>query len=442
MRFGEVRPRAGTLLLAGAQTVTISAIIASAVVFLFAVFLGVAAEEIAMSVWRDFDVEPIFRSLVAFTCLLGISAGLIEAIRVEFGRWSSLRDLERHLAEHSDIVPVQHERNVLKTTPGTGLFVFAWIAIGVGVLGLILGIFFLVDEPGSSDTPWVFLISFGLIALGFGMIQIVSVLRRRWNARVHVVASRANQKVAAARRAETAKAAGIPVGALPGERAVQVARSVLKPCLRIASSVFGLSTIGMIIALFLRQPCRNCEQLTWGSFGESAVDTITLIAWITAIASLVVIAILSLGMVVVRTVERSILRSNAARRPNERRPEDTVLVPQLFRAGASGVASGVLGFSASTAVIIGLALLLPDVALEIQYDRFGALPTLMFQGAAVLFVVSFVLTILSRREQFRFNETTRLAWAPGDAHPKQSVEANGSAPESDERGFPRNKDQS
>lgn len=412
--FREI-PRRGWALVADVIAVSATATAAgAAALFVGLVFFGAVAEEGFFGVWSDFDLDPVWRAGIGAAGITVLAAAGVAALFTGLSKLAVARRLADAAERDRDRVAAWSVRRVLERGDPFEAFVgFAVLFLILDVLGLVVTIFALAETMQHNADGAAEGFAVLAVLLGAGLITLLLLLawrgvwRSAWDE--HVVRARQVWNVAIPRAIDAERRRRGPVAELTVPRGERLLRSIADRGWRVFGGLGGAAGAVFLVALYLRQPCRECDERRYDHAGEAIIDVLARIAGPTAIVAVLGLglSLIALWIAEVRQVSRlaALAASGTPAPPPEQltavltgvwpgRSAGTGLVAIGW--GGAAVATGVL--LAGVATIDWLAVLLPLAAL-------GAL------GVVVL--------AASESHAVRVRNRLREAWSPGDVRPPE-----------------------
>lgn len=368
---------------------------------------GIVGEEALSTLYRQIDLDPLFRSGMGVILLAGAVLALVVPLVLVMERSAALRTARAVAHEHPDAVPQSVLRDELRTPPSsylrtTGLITF-WCVAGLGGI-VALGVLF-TDDLREDPLSWIVLGAMLVLALAAELLRragarreakekpLLAELHQRWSQLV-LRATRADE----ARRATAAEAAAPPWLTTPNARTLDRTAMVLLAATAVALAAFMLS-------VFMRQQCRTCDPVYWDEPIENGIDVLSLGsgAAIALCAGLSAVAWMG-GVVLQASREIALARWVAAAPP--RRVDPALVQPLLTQNRALVRLQLGLSTAGAGGLIVGTA------ATWAQWQGMHA-PTVLLTSAALIvggFVVGWSDAPRSRRER----QAVRDALSPGD----------------------------
>lgn len=408
-------PRRGWALVAHTLAAVGAALAAgSGMMFLALVAYGFLIDEAFASEFFASGWDAILRVAVAVTALVIVGALGIWALFRGLARLAAVEQLARDAEEDLTSIPGWSTRQLIELkSPFDALSGFALVFLvldGVGVLivALALGETARYNPESAAEGLGVLV---GLIALGGLTVLALVVRRRSWQPRF----DRAAESVRTAWRGRLGKATAadtarrnrrepVPLPAPGASRALEKASGL---GFRLGGPLLALATAVSITTLFLRQPCRYCDENSYDDAGEAALDVL---AQVSAVALAVATIVLVLAAIA-GWLAQAVVVAHLARRadtPGSPTPDEASLAPAFGatwppeEAGLALVAvgGGVLPLAITASQVGGF-----DVAATVAVAA----------GAAGILGV--VLLALAEPHAARARTWMRDAWAPGDIRP-------------------------
>ncbi|MEJ1088224.1 hypothetical protein WDU99_07845 [Microbacterium sp. Mu-80] len=356
-RVREIRSP-GLQIVTALTNVLIGLTLGSVVTFLGVVVLAIVVEETGvlglLGVGLDFDA--LFRASMG-PVLISWGVMLIAWPTLTVARaFVTLAAVEALIDEHPESVPPRAVRESLKTSPaktcrdaGT---VICWITGIVLALCVLLSIYMAGEDFDSLVISLIITaVVLGLFLVGYAM---TAYGRRSAPAQEELIAglqSAWGWQVPRADAAERALRKTLPVAELP--RMLRTGRRG-GAWTTVLGWMLGLGTLIFLFGVLLRQPCRNCEQRTFGPTGESLIDSATSLGGGMLTVAGVICAVLWLVVAARRIVIEEVLRRWLVA-GGARRVDDERRVAELLN-GESAVSLATMtlaGFGTAVLIIAG-----------------------------------------------------------------------------------------
>lgn len=399
----------------------VGAVVGLLYAFLGILVVGVVGEEALSSLYRQVDLDPLFRASMG--ALLVVAGVLVLVVPIVFvaERFAALRAVDRAAARHPEAVPAYGIRAELVLAPQThlervGVIVF-WCLAGLGALWALAVSF--TEDLREDIVNWYAL---GVIAILAVIAQVLASAGRR---RVVRDADRMEAlwrgwrtRLPDAERRDADHRAAAPVQ--PAPRWLTFPRS--KTLQRIAGWLIGATLIALaafMLSVFLRQQCRQCDPITWDEPMENGIDVLSLASGV-AIALCAALGALAWTGGVVLQFAREIAAARWVADGRARSGDLEAVVPLLEGHRAAGrlqrglAAVGVAGIIVSTG------------AAWAEWTALDAPAVLGWSAAMILvgFLLGWADTARARRER----QLVRDATFPGDAgrpEPRAAQDAGG-----------------
>lgn len=381
--------------------------------FSFLVALGamLTLDEAFHDLYDEFSVDAPARALVGllFAALfvgLGVFTFADSALN-----WTLARQLRSAADSTPALVPPRDQRRVLAlSSPSTAMTASLWVIVG-SALAVLLIFLAILGESSDDELPGTLAIMAGLAATVVAGIVATAVVRRaRFRVWPGVVAAAngvwTEQCIAAAAASEKAnRRKGLDrIAAPPGFR--QLAAFASRAATITIALILGGFAVGFV-GVWMRQPCRNCDERTWESFGESVIDFV-LVAGVVIVALGVLAAIVGLAA----AIAANALEVRALREASDsKRPAAAQLQRQLT--GTSPYLSiGLVLAGLGTFVAVTGATL--AVAAESPLDAYTATFEAAAFGGLALLVAAIPVFAIGEAVTTRWRNELRERWAPGD----------------------------
>ena len=381
--------------------------------FSFLVTLGamLTLDEAFHDLYEEYSVDAPARALVGllFAALfvgLGIFAFGDSALN-----WTLARQLREAAETTPDLVPPRDQRRVLVlASPSTSTTANLWVIVG-SALAVLLIFFAILGESSDEDLPGSLAIMAGLAALAvIGFVAIALVRRARlrvwpgvvgaanavWTERRIDATSASEEATHRSSRDHIAEPRGFRHLAEFSSRAATITLAL----------VLGGFAVGFV-GVWMRQPCRNCDERTWESFGESVIDFV-LVAGVVIVALGVLAAVAGLvSAIAANALEvRALREASGGSRPTRAQLQLQLMgTPPYLTIGL--VMAGLGAFVAVTGATLALA---AESPLDVYAPTFeaGAL------GGLALLVAAIPVFAIGEAVTTRWRNELRERWAPGD----------------------------
>lgn len=373
--------------------------------FLGILVMGIVGEEALSSLYREIDLDPVFRAsmgaILAAGAILGIGVPLI----LIGERFAAFRALEASALATPHAAPQAQLRREVSTSPYAhvqrlGVVLF-WCVTGLGAI-FALGVLF-TEDLREDAVSWVVLAA---MAAGAGLADLlrrtgrrgigrtrdrVAALQSAWRRSVPMADAADARRRAASVEVETPRWLSTPTGKTLGWIA-----KILLAATFVALAAFMLS-------VFLRQQCRSCDPVTWSEPVETGIDVLSLASGI-AIACCAAAAVIAwLGGVALQFSREIALARWAAQGP--RRIDPSAVLPIIT--GHRAVVR--LQYGLAT---VGAALLILGTGATWAESRLLDADVVL-PAAGILIVAAFVLgwtdAPRSRRERQAIRDATSPA---------------------------------
>ena len=376
--------------------------------FLVLAFAGVAGVELAPGIWGEGDVDRMLRAGVGAAALSIVAALGLGAILLSIARLLHVRQLARDAeAAPATIASWETRKDVALESPFGPLKTFAAIFLPIDAIVILVVSLALGESIGRADDADEGFVLLGALVGAAAFVIVLLVVASRWwapmwrSAAAGVRRAWSPEQQKAARDADRAAAHPGPAsstGALPADL-----RRIATLAGRIAGIAGAVGAITFFIGLAARQPCRDCDQLSYPEVGERAIDVLMAIA---ALVTALAVAVLVLSLVtawLAGVIEQRALVSLAASGAGA--PAPVVLAARL-----TGPWSG----TEAGAALVGLgAGLLPIVGTAVAVAP-GFWPSWVVPALAVLGVLGLVVLWWAEGGSARVRNRLREAWHPGD----------------------------
>ncbi|UNK70158.1 hypothetical protein [Microbacterium sp. H1-D42] len=341
----------------------------------------------------DLDFDALFRASMGPVLISwGVMAIAWPAVLIA-GRFATFAAVEELARQHPTSVPPRAVREGLKTPPAKMLrdagVLVCWIAGGLLALCVCLSIYMAGE---NFDSFVISLIITAVVAGLFGIGYVMTVFGRRYEPaqveRLDALRAAWKRQAPRADHADRAIRKTLPVAELP-----HMVRTGARGGFWVTALgwLLGLGAAIFMLGVMLRQPCRHCEQRTYGAAGESVIDSAaTLGGGLLTVFGLLCLAawLFSVGRRML--AEESLRRWLAA--GGRRRVEDQGRVVDLLGAESTGSLANITLASFGTAVLIiagGIAM--------VEWEGVDASIALAV-GQGMLFIAVLVGALSYRRE--------------------------------------------
>lgn len=375
--------------------------------FLGILVLGIVGEEALSSLYREIDLDPVFRASMGVVLLAGAVLGIGVPLVFAIERFAAFRAAEESAAVQPDGVPSFGFRMALAKPPfahlqtlGTAVF---WCVAGLGGI-FALGVLF-TEDLREDVVSWIVLAAMVAVAVAASLLR--GSARRgvertkdrfdreqaRWKRLVSEADAADAQRRLASVEVEAPRWLVVPTGRTLGRIA-----NVLLAATFVALGAFLLS-------VFLRQQCRTCDPVSWSEPIETGIDVLSLASGIAIATCAAAGAIAWIGGVALQFV-REIALAGWAAHGGPRRVDPQAIGPLLtgnraivrLQIGLCTIGAGLLVLGTG-ALWAESQLLTPGVVLPL---------------AGVLILVGLVLGWTDAGRSRRERQTIRDALSPGD----------------------------
>lgn len=378
--------------------------------FLLALGASITLNEAFIDIWYDVDLDPLSRIVIP---LLFVTVGvglLFFGIGDSLYRWLLGRQLARSARATPELVPPHWQRTIVNApAPLAAMTGVVWTVFGLAAL-VALAFFVILGETSDDEVAFVTGVAVGALLVAAAMIVAAVVLsqrKRRWPALVEDARAAWNRHMV--RETETSDRQRRPRGAKVGIGAIVAAiRGFGARTLSVGIGGVVLGSAIGFFGVFLRQPCRRCDERSYDTFGEAVIDNLAVIGAAVTALGLVVLIVAGVAATAVRVVVDRVLRDGLAGLDAQRRPDGAELQARLAGgslAEAYSILCSALGAFIATAALGVAAIDFPvDAAV-----RDGARVT----GMALL-AIALVLAYAGVGYNLRLRSQLRERWAPAD----------------------------
>lgn len=246
--------------------------------FLGIVVMGIVGEEALSGLYREIDLDPVFRASMGVILTAGVILGIGVPLVLTAERVAAFRAVEASAQDHPDGVPQRQLRLELSKPPHAhvqtlGAVVF-WCVAGVGAI-FALGVLFTEDlrEDGFS---WFVLAVMAVVA------ALSELLRRagrrgvsRTQERVKAQQTRWRRLVPMADAADARRRTATVEVETPRWLTAPSAKTVGRIANILLAATF-VALAAFMLSVFLRQQCRTCDPVTWDAPVETGIDMLSL----------------------------------------------------------------------------------------------------------------------------------------------------------------------
>ncbi|WP_022890363.1 hypothetical protein [Agromyces italicus] len=410
LRFVEVPETADSAFWRTAVGLSIALAVGTGASWAALLIAAIVGDEALWQLSHELDVEAFLRATVlplfGLAAALAITIPLLGALDVA----AALRLLERHASAEPGQVPSSVHRARLAILPARHVrraaLVVAVIAMAVGGFCLL---FALIDDEGRTPIVWT-IIGVSLVAvLGWLVVRssLVSVEERQEYRRAVLEAGWADTVTVAdlseQRRREASTAIEPPPQLLPTFTR-RIDRAIV-----VAACALGAAVAIWFVSVWLRQPCRRCDERYFDDPIERLIDGLSLWGGVAiACAMVVTAALVVVRLVLMRRVEVGAMRWVADGRP--RRVPGEVAESMLLgpRAGLWTSRLIVAVFAPFAAFVVLAALVDPELPLG------GVAVAIALAVAVAAPVVAALVGLADLRSAARERNVLRAVLSPGD----------------------------
>ena len=379
--------------------------------FLLGLGASITLNEAFIDIWYDVDLDPVSRSFIPLL-FVAVAVGLfVFGVSDSIYKWLIGRQLARAATVTPSLVPPHWQREILSgPAPLAGAATVIWTVFGLAAL-VALGFFAILGETSNEDVAFVSTVAIGAVVLAVVLVAtnvlVLGRARRRW--RDVVAAAAATWSRHTVRESEGADRARRPRGEKDGPSGlVRVLNAVGVRLFTVGAGAVVLGSAVGLAGVFLRQPCRGCDQRSYESFGETLIDSLAVIGFAVTALGLVVLVVTGLVWTAAGILTDRMLWEGASGIDAQRRPEGVLLQDRLVSvslAESYSILLSGLGAVVVTAALSAAALALPLPA--------GLVDALMVAGIALL-AVALVLAYVGVGYNLRLRSALRERWAPAD----------------------------
>lgn len=381
--------------------------------FLLALAASITVNEAFLDLWYEFDGDPISRALVPLLFVTLLAGLATYAVADSVYNWQLGSQLARGAALTPEDVPPHWQRAfVVRTKPLTGLNAVLYTVGGAGLLfALILTA--IIGETSDDELTPVLSMLLGSVATAAlcvgGAVLSMRVSAGRWHAVVQKARTVWTDTAAgAATRAEKQRRPQRREKIDPG-RAYRALTRIASRGLTvgIAATLSG-AAVGFL-GVAIRQPCRSCDERSYGSFGEGLIDNLALVgAAVTALGILAFIAVALTSTVAALLASRALKNHMGPMATAGWSPSSELLHERLVGSSlAERLAIVVAGIGAAA---ITTAASFASVGLSTSDVRFIG----VLWGGIALIVLAGILSFGGIGANLRMRGLLRERWAPGD----------------------------
>lgn len=386
--------------------------------FLAVVVIALVGDEAFHSDYIPLD--ELTRAAVGLLAALIIAGLGVAGFALGARRTAFARQLEREAEREPHRVGTWLDRRDIEAeSPFGNFFVFLWFFIGIAALGLLIMVLALVEtmryNPESAAEGWAIFGVLGgaavIVGLAGAVARGVLVPRFRDAAGMVVVHWRSQERALATRAERDAQNGASTVDFGAGRR---IAERVVHWAVRIAPPLAGVGFVIFMAGVWLRQPCRNCDERYWDEPVEDLIDGLVTIGGplliAAALVGLVSVAATWVALVIERATILRLLEDGG------RSPRPAQLLPHLTQPGPLP--------------LLGIALVAAGVppAVVLAIGPGGDPTRSAIAGIlGLLAVIGVALIWLGEGVDGRFRNRIREAWPPGDPVPPKPDARRGTA---------------
>lgn len=259
---------------AGAAAVTLAAGVAAAILLVITIVVAILVEELA----PDRGVDLVARGALASLGILVLIGVIGEPLRRGVARILLARDVARL---PRGATPPAVERTGLHAGPHGAFMGAGTAAIIVGAILLPIGLLLATDDREALGAR-VLVPTVGAVLLAGGIALVsqhrrAGPARRRWSAHYEALSGRWGRAT------------------LPVPRAHEQRRHRI---LNLASGLTGVGGMVFVAGIFMRQPGRWADPVSWDERGEQAIDGLLLAGATVMGAALAVVLLIQAGLLV------------------------------------------------------------------------------------------------------------------------------------------------
>lgn len=410
LRFVEVPETGPSAFARTAVGLSIALAVGTGATWATLLIAAIVGDEALWQLSHDLDVDAFLRATVL--PLFGLATALALAIPL-FGALdaaAALRLLEHHAGAEPGQVPSSAHRARLTILPARHVrraaLVVAVIATAVGGFCLLFALF---DEEGRTPIVWTIVGVSTVVVLGWLVIRSSLVgVEERQEYRRAVLETEWASTVAVAdlseqRRREASAEVEPPAQLLPTFTA-RIDRAIV-----IAACALGAVVAIWFVSVWLRQPCRRCDERYFDDPVERFIDGLSLSGGIAiALAMAVTAALVVVRLVLMRRSELAAVRwvaDGVPRRVPVEAAESMLLGP---RAGLWMSRLIVAVFAPSAAFVVLAALVDPELPFA------GPTVAIALAVAVAAPVVAALVGVADLRRAARERNVLRAVLSPGD----------------------------
>lgn len=247
-------------------------------VFLGILVAGIVGEEALSSVYRQIDLDPLFRASMGAILLVAAVLAIAVPLVLVAERFAALRAAEASAVAEPDRVPQHSLRMELQSSPAahlrlTGAVLF-WTVAGLGGI-FLLGVVF-TEDLREDAVSWV-------VLAGFAIVGLLAFLLRRLGARLVETNSQRLADVQARWARLLPRAVSADRERREGSAAAVAPRWLTVPSARALGRIATVLTAATLVSLgafmlsvFMRQQCRSCDPIYWNEPIENGIDVLSL----------------------------------------------------------------------------------------------------------------------------------------------------------------------
>ncbi|MGV8885326.1 MAG: hypothetical protein ACOH1T_07015 [Microbacteriaceae bacterium] len=385
--------------------------------FLLALGVMLTLGEVANDVFTQWNLDAVSRALIGILFLELLLGLAVYAVADTWFNWAFVGQLSRAAVTSPDRVPPVWQRQYTRmSTPNNG--VNATIGTVLGSATIVALIMLAIFDESNDKRGSLIVIGALLAAVAISSLLLVVLkkfTRRTFPDRVAPSADaftqeRATRAASHDERRKPANRARVEFG-----RGRSVAQFLSRWGGRAALALaLGGAAFGMI-GVYLRQPCRYCDERTLNTFGENSLD-----AALTVGLVIVAFGIFSGAVATVARLALAGIENRALRRADaSARPQTALLVDRLTSPSALTSTATIIGAAAALAITSAAVSNAVAAHTEDSGSLLAAEPLLsaIMAGAIAVLAVCVIVDFSQYAPTTRFRNELRDKWAPGDVAP-------------------------
>ncbi|WP_127792506.1 hypothetical protein [Agromyces sp. LHK192] len=332
LRFVEVPETTASAVARAGVDVAIGFTAGTAATWVLLLVAAIVFDEALWDLERATGFDEFFRLTVPALFVLGPVLALAIPTLSGVAAAQSLRLLERHAAQHPDAVPSWAQESRIAILPARyarrAVLTIAVVAMAVGGFALLFGLF--DDEGRGQPAVWAIVVVSVVAVLGWLVVRVLlQAAEEEQDARRVAIRAPWQRLESTTEAMERRRREALPVEDPPALlRPRAFAR--LETALIVAAVATGVSVVAWFASVWLRQPCRRCDEQYYDEPVERFIDGLSLYGGIAIAVCGAIVVLLTAAFVIVRRIrERTAFRQVADGRP--RWWTDDAALPLLLR---------------------------------------------------------------------------------------------------------------